>query len=152
MKTILVTLLALFSASLVFASGGMIGGGEVNFKSLVACDAQGIDPTHAASPYVWVVKEVNYDGTYLADAPLRVVTVNKNHEPIQFYVAHAKDLIKDSKGQFNLALWRYDLGSSGNYKTGLFVWDEKSNSGELSSVGDKNEVEELQLSNCILTP
>ncbi len=129
-------------------AGGMIGGGEVTYKSLITCDAKSIDPTHESSPFVWVVKEVDYDGNFISDATLRVVTLDKNLEPVRFYVTDTTDLFQDPDLKWPVNIWRYEMGSSGNKKIGQFVWDESANSGSLKSSLD-NEVEELQLSDCI---
>ena len=54
----------------------MIGGGDVDFKSLMECDAVGIEPSHPGSPCVRVLKEVDYKGNFVKDATLRIVTLD----------------------------------------------------------------------------
>ncbi len=146
MKTYTMGLIAFFISFSAMA-GGMIGGGEVTFKSLVICDASSIDPTHESSPYVWVVKEVDYNGNFIHDATLRVVTVDENLAPVQFYVTHAKDIVQDPSLNWLLSIWNYDIGSAGNQQIGEFEWNSVSNSGSLKSFD--SYVEELLLSNCI---
>ena len=150
MKKVFLIISALLVANVTFASGGMIGGGDVDFKSLMVCDSNGIDPTHSGSHYVWVVKEVDYNGHFIADATLRVVTLDSALKPTRYYVTHSMDLLQNpGSSKLNLELWRYDLGSSGNKKIGSFTWDEKLNAGAITSVNDNSDVEELELSNCI---
>lgn len=141
-KNILVLIATFISYSAM--AGGMIGGGEVTFKTLMMCDAYGIDPTHEASPYVSVVKEVDYDGNFIKDATLRVVTLNNNLQPVLYYVAGETDLVQDPDLKWSLNILMYENG----IKIGQFVWDDNANEGSLKSLIG-NEVEELQLSNCI---
>jgi len=152
MIKILFATLALFSGALAFARGGMIGGGDVDFKPLMTCDAQGIDPTFPGSSYLQVVKEVDYNGQFLPDATLRIVSLNDKLDPVSFYVSHESELLLSPDNSLSLVLWQYDVGSPDNKKIGAFTWDESSNTGSLSSTEQTNEVEELQLSNCIHTP
>jgi len=147
MKKCSLSLFAIFVGFSAFA-GGMIGGGEVTFKSLMTCDANSIDPTHESSPYAWVVKEVDYLGEFIQDATLRVVTLDSNLNPISYYVTDATDLIQGADLKWLLNIWRYEVGSQENKKIGKFEWDETSNGGSLKSLSG-NEVEELLLSNCI---
>lgn len=140
-------LIAIFIGCSAMA-GGMIGGGEVRFKSLVTCDANSMDPTHESSPYAWVVKEVDYDGEFIKDATLRVVTLDRNLHPVRFYVTDATGLLQGPDMKWLLNIWRYEVGSQGNKNIGRLEWDDAANGGSLMSISG-NEVEELQLSNCI---
>ncbi|OFZ31122.1 MAG: hypothetical protein A2622_00525 [Bdellovibrionales bacterium RIFCSPHIGHO2_01_FULL_40_29] len=143
MKKHILVLVGFLMGSSAFASGGMIGGGEVTLKSLMTCSAQGIDPTHESSSFVVIAKEVDYEGNFVPDATLRVVTMDRNHKPMRFYVTHTAELAS------HLSIWRYAMGSQGNKKIGQFVWNETTNSGSLtSSFG--YEVEELEIFDCIL--
>lgn len=151
MKTLILALCAFLACRGAFATGGMIGGGDVNFKSLMVCDSKSTDPTFEASPYVWVVKEVDYNGNFISDATLRIVTLDKDLKPVRYYVTHSKELLANPDSKWKFELFRYDIGSSGNYKIGSFIWDELNNSGLITSVQNRNEVEEVQLSNCIFT-
>jgi hypothetical protein len=145
---LLFSILALCSGTLAFAGGGMIGGGEVEYKPLLVCDAVGIDPTFPSSKYVWVAKEVDFDGRFIPDSTLRVITFNAALEPVRYYVSHEVELLESPDRSRSLSLWRYDIGSQGNQEIGGFNWDETSQTGSLSASGWNSEVEELQLSNC----
>lgn len=147
MKTHIIVLIGFLTGSSAMA-GGMIGGGEVRCKSLITCDAKGIDPAQVSSPFVWVVKEVDYHGNFIPDATLRVVTLDKNLGPIRFYVTDTTELVQGPDLKWPLNIWRYEIGSQENENIGQFVWDEPTNGGLLKS-SSSNEVEELQLSNCI---
>lgn len=142
----LLSLMILLSRALAFAHGGMIGGGEVKFKALMTCDSKSIDPTYPGSPHLWIVKEVDWDGNYLPQATLRVVTLDDAFSPVRYYVTHERELTYLTGGQVRLDLWRYDEGSNENHKIGLFAWDGAANKGSLTPIQD--DVEELQVYNC----
>ncbi len=148
MKTKLV-LIILLAQSLVMAKpGGMIGGGEVEFKSIMTCDAKSIDPTFAGSPYVSVAREVHYDGSFIKDANLRILTLDKNRKPVRYYVTHVRDFTYSPSHEISISIWQYDVGTPHNRKIGEFLWNSNSNNGRLVSSSQGNLVEELFLTNC----
>lgn len=130
-------------------SGGMIGGGEVNFRTLLECDAESLDPTFPSAPYVWVVKDVDYYGQFIPDATLRVVTLDYSFNPVSYHISHLTDLVVSPGNILELQLWRFDVGSSGNYLVGAFYWNSEYQQGVLSTNYD-GVLEELLLSNCTL--
>lgn len=114
-----------------FATGGVIGGGEVNFKSLLNCEARGIDPTFPAPTEVQVVKEVKYDGSFITDAPLRILTLGEPGVSRRFFVSLETQLTAASDGvTIQLPLFRYASGSE-NANIGHFLWNTKTQKGEL---------------------
>jgi hypothetical protein len=46
MKRLITIFLGFFAAQAALAAGGMIGGGEVSFKSILECRAEGLDVTY----------------------------------------------------------------------------------------------------------
>ncbi len=137
-----------FVNSVVMGSGGMIGGGEVSFKALMICDAASMDPTFPTPPYVWVVKEADYNGKFISDSTLRVVTVDKKHNAVRYYGTHQTELFESPMG-FDLSIWRYDLLSDDNAQIGSFAWNAQSAKGNFVVRESQTEVEESVLTNCI---
>lgn len=150
MNKLFVLFLTFFSGALAFAGGGIIGGGDTNYKALLTCESSGIDPTYPSSPYVWIVKEIDFDGQFIPSSTLRIVTLDDKLNPNQFYVTHDTDLLFSQDNTLSLTMWRYDGGSEGNSEIGSFKWDATSGSGMTFSASA--EVEELQLANCTLAP
>src|SRR3989344_4120120 len=147
MKKNILVLIGFLAGSCAWAVGGMIGGGDVDLKSIMTCSAQGMDPIHEGTSFVEVAKEVDYYGEVIPDSTLRVVTLNKNHKPISYYVTHVTELLQDSNLKWSFNLWQYDIGSQGHKKIGLFVWDESVQRGHLS-VLSQNSTKDIMLYNC----
>jgi hypothetical protein len=138
----------LFCGSLAYAAGGMIGGGEVSYKALMTCDAGAIDSKHQRhATQVWVVREVGNDGNDIPDAHLRVVTFDKNSQPIRYFVTHDTTLALSPGGQVRLDIWRYALGSDGNRRLGYFTWNDQSKAG-LFTIHEEQGTDVHQLTNC----
>jgi len=70
MKKHILVLMGFLAGSYVWA-GGMIGGGDVDLKSLMTCSAQGIDPTHKSASFVEVAKEVDFYGEFIPNSTFR---------------------------------------------------------------------------------
>ena len=139
----MIKLLALFLpltlATTAFASGGMIGGGDVNFRAILECEATGLDSTFSGPSYVWLTEEVDENGMRVANTNLRIVTLNSARRPISYYVTHQPNV--RSLDLVNISVWRYEMGSSGNERLGVFQWNNAQGKGVFT-------VEELQISNC----
>jgi len=73
--------------------------------------------------------------------------LDENRKPMNYYVTHATDLFQDPNLKWSLNVWQYDVGSQGNKRIGLFVWDEPAHRGHLS-VLSQDRVEDLMLFNC----
>ncbi len=146
MKILSGIILTLAVSSFAHARGGMIGGGDVDFKPLMICDAAGIDPTHDSSRFVWVTKEVDYNGQFLPNTTLRVVTLDRRMNPVRYYVTHSEGF-NSNQNFLSLNIWQYDIGSNGNRRIGSFVWSKQKNIGYLKPILS-SDVEELQLTNC----
>lgn len=132
-----------------WSSGGMIGGGEVSFRPLMSCSTESIDPTHPGSTTLIVAKEIHYDGRDIEDAPLRIVTMDRDRNPSRFYVTEQTALTRTPDGEISIPIWRYPAGSDGNAVVGEFVWSDSLGEGALKSLS-YGEVEELVVLNCVL--
>ena len=137
MKTLIILALSVFLVTGAFANGGMIGGGEVKYKSLMVCKITGIDPTHESSSQIKITKEVGYDGTFNNDATSRIIIFNENNEAERYFVTN--ELVLTPKSSINISIVK------GSHIIGGLQWDSRSNSGSLWS----NNNVELQLDNCI---
>ncbi len=151
-KTMGLSVFWLFAlGQMAFASGGMIGGGDVVYRSRLECDGVAFDPTHSEVSKVWVVQESDADGNYIPDTTLRLVTLDAALNPIRFFVTHDLELFESPDGALDLTLWNYDLGSDGLERLGSFSWDERSQQGAITPVSSGDEIEAVTLSGCVRT-
>jgi hypothetical protein len=70
---------------------------------------------------------------------------------LRYYVTHETELSVSPDNSYSLTIWAYGIGSDANRVIGNFQWDGSSQTGSLSS-NDVGDVEELDLSNCKMTP
>lgn len=147
MKNFLLILSSFFLATQALGEGGVIGGGDLTFRKLMVCDAEGATGQPTTTRSIWVVKETDFEGRLIEGATLRVVTVDSNASPTRFYVTHTTELsVLNSK--ISLDLWRYDELAPSNHRIGSFVWDGRARHGSMSASGVSSDVEELLLANC----
>lgn len=142
-------------ASYSVVAGGMISGGETNFKPVIYCETVGIDSTHP-SPITGlaIAYETGFDGDILPDAPPTVITLSldqeKHEKPVLFYPAEGT--VSEKKWP-HLKIMRYRAGSQGNAQVGeLKIKSTRQSTvgeGYLKPVVDTSEVEELWLSKCV---
>ena len=152
MRRIILASLILFAGSESYGKGGMIGGGDVQFKSVMTCSAQSIDPTFPGSPKLSVAKEVDADGIFIPGATLRVVTLDAQQEPVNYYVTHDAEIVLAPDSGVELTIWQYDIGTTENKIIGKFTWNAASGTGALSPAAGANDVEELIVSGCVVAP
>lgn len=100
--------IALLSASaharIFHSGGGMIGGGEVSFKSLVSCDLDVHFPTFSQEVALHVVYEVDYDGRRVPNADLIVITTDGADKFINAYPSNTREMLQSPDGSFGLTL------------------------------------------------
>lgn len=145
MKTLIILSLLTLASLQSRASGGMIGGGEVNFKSVLSCDAQSIDPTFPEFTKVTVVKEVDHNNNFIENATLRVMTSDGADTPRHFFVTHATHL-RASEGLIHLPIW-HDQGSGSSTMIGALQLNTQTRFGELRITEGDLRIE-TTLTNC----
>jgi hypothetical protein len=141
MKTLLIITALLVSSLQSHAIGGMIGGGDVQFKSVLTCATQGIDLTFPGETEVKIVKEVTYDGSFIPEAAFRVVTASPGST--HFYVTQDKELNQSADGVVYLTIINIEGTAIGH-----FLWNSKTQAGELLINSDVENKVELSLSSC----
>lgn len=145
MKNLVLIGIMIFTSIKLFASGGVIGGGVINYKSLLSCSTESMDPTYPGPDGVEIAREVDWNGNFVPGSTLRVITMSQTN-PTRFYVTQSQELQPNSDRSIHLVIWQYSEGSNPNQIIGEFDWNAGSQQGRLHI--DTIENLELVLRNC----
>lgn len=138
------------SASMAFASGGgMIGGGDDQFKIVLSCTAQSMDPTFVSEvTSVALAKEVDTDGNILPSSNLTLLMIDKDQKVLRYYPTQQKELFVNPNNVATVDVWKYAEGTENNLYLATFLVQFETQTGHIVSFADLYEIDELELSQC----
>ena len=129
------------------AEGGAIGGGDVQFKAVVTCDAEGIDSTFPTEVQkLMVAAEVDFDGAVIENVPLTVVLKNQLDEVVNYLQTTTRP------NEYNAAsttIYQWKEVMPGEQNQELGELQILGSEGALKAHSSASVFDELSLSNCI---